>query len=88
MAAFLFAEDIVPVAQFKAHASEWLNKLGKGKDAVVITSNGRAAGVLVSPDEYDRLTYTNRFLASVREGLEDAEAGRVYSTADLLKALG
>jgi PHD/YefM family antitoxin component YafN of YafNO toxin-antitoxin module len=54
---------------------------------LVITNNGRAAGVLVSPSEYDRLTYTNRFLSSVREGISDVEEGRTYSTVDLLGEL-
>jgi len=54
---------------------------------LVITNNGRAAGVLVSPSEYDRLTYTNRFLSSVREGISDVEEGRTYSTVDLLTEL-
>lgn len=85
MAALSVAEDIIPIAQFKTHASEWMRKLSEGKDALIITNNGRAAGVLVSPAEYDRLTYTDRFMASVREGFSDIEAGRVYTTDELLK---
>jgi len=54
---------------------------------LVITNNGRATDVLVSPSEYDRLTYTNRFLSSVREGISDVEEGRTYSTVDLLGEL-
>lgn len=50
-------------------------------------NNGRAAGVLVSPTEYDRLTYTDRFLSSVREGLDDIEAGRLCTTEELRKEL-
>lgn len=87
MASFSVAEDIIPIAQFKSHASEWMRKLCEGTDAVVITNNGRAAGVLLSPAEYDRLTYTDRFLASVHEGLSDAESGRVHSTDSLLNEL-
>lgn len=87
MAGFSIAEDIIPMAQFKSHASEWMRKLGEGTDAVVITNNGRAAGVLVSPSEYDRLTYTERLLSSVREGFSDVEAGRVYTTSNLLNEL-
>ena len=52
-----------------------------------ITNNGRATDVLVSPSEYDRLTYTDRFLSSVREGISDVEEGRTYSTVDLLGEL-
>lgn len=85
MSSFSVAEDIIPIAQFKSHASEWIRKLAEGKEAVVITNNGRAAGVLLSPSEYDRLTYTERFLTSIREGFDDIEAGRVFSTDELLK---
>lgn len=85
MSSFSVAEDIIPIAQFKSHASERIRKLAEGKEAVVITNNGRAAGVLLSPSEYDRLTYTERFLTSIREGFDDIEAGRVFSTDELLK---
>jgi len=79
------AEDIVPIAQFKAHASEWFRKLGKGKSTVVITSNGHTAGVLLSPLEYDRLTYTHRFLSAIKEGMADSDAGRTRSTEEVLR---
>jgi hypothetical protein len=56
----------------------------KGKSTVVITSNGHAAGVLLSPLEYDSLTYTHRFLSAVKEGLSDSDAGRTRSTEEVL----
>jgi antitoxin (DNA-binding transcriptional repressor) of toxin-antitoxin stability system len=54
---------------------------------VVITQNGKPAGVLVSPTEYDRLTERERFLESVALGLADAEAGRTMDTKELLRRL-
>jgi prevent-host-death family protein len=82
------ADDIVPIAQFKAHASEWFGKLGHEKDTVVITNNGRAAGVLLSPSEYDRLTYTDRFRSAIRAGLDDVSEGRMFTTKQIEKELG
>ncbi len=82
------ADDIIPIAQVKAHASEWFKKLNTGKDAVIITNNGRAAGVLVSPSEYDRLVDQRRFFEAIHEGLSDVSAGNVFSTADVRKKLG
>ncbi len=71
------SESIVPLSEFKAQAGRWLEKAGATGMPIVITQNGRAAGVLLSPAEYDRLTERARFAAAVNEGMSDIEAGRV-----------
>ena len=73
------AEDIVPLSDFKARASELLKKLAATGAPMVITQNGRAAGVLLSPAEFDSLTERARFVNAVAEGLEDARSGRVLT---------
>ena len=47
---------------------------------LIITQNGRPAGVLLSPVEYDNLVYRKQFIESVEQGLAAAESGKVYST--------
>ena len=71
------SENIVSLSEFKAHASEWLKKISRTGAPVVITQNGRAAAVLVSPSEFDALAERDRFLRSVADGLADAEEGRL-----------
>ncbi|HHK40798.1 MAG TPA: type II toxin-antitoxin system Phd/YefM family antitoxin [Planctomycetaceae bacterium] len=71
------SENIVPVSDFKAKAAHWLRRLVESSEPVVITQNGKAAGVLLSPAAYDELTERFRFMKSVEEGLADVEAGRV-----------
>lgn len=71
------AQDIVPLSDFKARASELLKQLAETGAPMVITQNGRAAGVLLSPAEFDALTERARFLHAVAEGVEDVESGRV-----------
>ena len=78
------SKDIVPVSDLKAHAAEWLKRVADSDQAVVITQNGKAAGVLLSPAEFDRLTESARFIAAVREGLEDADAGRVHAHSEVV----
>ena len=73
------AEDIVPLSDFKARASELLKKLAETGAPMVITQNGRAAGVLLSPAEFDALTERTRFVNAVAEGIEDARLGRTVS---------
>lgn len=79
MRSLRIAEDIVPVSDFKAQASEWLRRVAESGHPLVITQNGKAAGVLLSPQAFDELTERSRFLASVDEGLADSDAGRVHA---------
>jgi prevent-host-death family protein len=73
------ADDIVPIAELKAHLSEVVRGLPRRGRPVVVTQNGRAAAVLISPAAFDRLSHRARFVAAVEEGIEDIRAGRVLS---------
>jgi prevent-host-death family protein len=81
------SEDILPIADFKARASEVVRKLREHRRPVVITQGGKPAAVLLSPEEFDALAARARFLAAVDEGLADADAGRVVSDEELGAAL-
>jgi prevent-host-death family protein len=81
------SEDILPIADFKARASEVVRRLREHRRPVVITQSGKPAAVLLSPEEFDRLTYRARFIEAVGEGLSDAEAGRVVSDEALGKLM-
>lgn len=81
------SEDILPIASFKARASEVVRSLRLRGRPMIITRKGKPAAVLLSPEEFDRLTYRERFRAAVREGLADAEAERVVSDRDLGEAV-
>jgi prevent-host-death family protein len=81
------AEDVLPIASFKARASEVARTLRRNQRPMIVTQNGKPAMVLLSPEEYDRLTYRARFLEAIGEGLADSEAGRVVSDAELRKRL-
>jgi len=77
------SEGIVPMSEFKAKAAEWLGRLARTNAPIVITQNGRAAGVLLSPRAYDDLLERARFVAAIGAGLADASAGRTIAHADL-----
>ena len=81
------SDGIVPLGEFKAQAAKILKRLGESGQPMVITQNGRPAGVLVSPREFDRIQERQRFLESISAGLADAESGRVLDTAELKKRL-
>ena len=81
------SDGIVPLGEFKAQAAKLLRRLGESGEPMVITQNGRPAGVLLSPKEFDLIQERQRFLESVAAGLADAEAGRVIDTTELRRRL-
>ena len=88
MKQFNISKDIIPISEFKSSLSKWLKNIQNTGHPLVITQNGRPAGVLLSPSEYDELVYQTHFLDSVKRGISDAESGNVYSTKELKKELG
>jgi prevent-host-death family protein len=80
-------DDIIPIGEFKTHASRIMRQLRANGRPIVITQNGRPAGVLVPTADFDRLTERDRFVAAVKEGLADSDAGRVTSNDDLTAEL-
>jgi prevent-host-death family protein len=85
--AFQTAEDIIPIAELKANMSEIVRGLDERPRPVVVTLNGKPAAVVMSPREYDQLSYRARFLDAVAEGLADVEAGRTVDGEQAISAL-
>jgi prevent-host-death family protein len=78
---------IVPIAEFKAGISKWFKSLKAAGRPLIITQNGKPAGVLLSPGEYDDLVYKKSFLDSITRGIADAESGTTYRTQEVRTAL-
>jgi len=77
------AQDFVPIAEFKTHASRLLRDLTTSGRPLVVTQNGKPTAVVITPDEFDRLRERYNFVKSVEEGLADSEAGRLIDDAEL-----
>lgn len=87
MKAIRVQDDIIPIGEFKTHASRIMRQLQANGRPIVITQNGKPAGVLVSTGDFDRLTERERFVVAIKEGLADSDAGRVISDDDLTAEL-
>ena len=79
--------DIVPIAEFKVGISKWFKSLKITGHPLIITQNGKPAGVLLSPGDYDELVYNKFFLDSIGRGISDAESGKTYHTEEVRAAL-
>ena len=70
------SENVISITDFKAKASEWLQKIADTEEPVLLTQHGQAAAVLLSARAFDELTENLRFVAAVEAGLGDVRAGR------------
>jgi antitoxin YefM len=83
--------ETLPLAEIKARLSEMVDRVEHQHDRVILTRNGRAAAVLVSPDELDALEDTLDLLsdptamAQIRRARDEIAAGDVVD-ADVLRA--
>ena len=83
----LVSNDIIPVGQFKSGLAKYLKEVQENRNSLVITQNGKPAGVLISPIEFDELQQTRNFINSISRGLSESEKGEVYSTSQLREKL-
>ena len=81
------SQDIIPVGEFKTGISKWLRSIRNKNHPVIITQNGRPAGVLITPEEYDKLTYSKMFSESIDRGIQDINTGNIFSTSELKRKI-
>ncbi len=79
--------DIIPIGEFKKQMANWLKTTKKTGRPLVITQNGKPAAVVISPEEFDNLQYTKRFMQSVNQGLKDITSGNTFSTEQIKNKL-
>jgi antitoxin YefM len=73
------AEDIQPISDLEARATDLLRQVQETRRPVVLTEKGKGAAVLVDLESYQNLMEEIELLRDVHQGLADAEAGRVTS---------
>ena len=81
------ASDIIPVGEFKSSLAKYLKEIQEKKNSLIITQNGKPAGVLISPSEFDELRQTKLFIDSISRGLSDSEKGKKYTSSQLKKEI-
>jgi len=81
------SSDIIPVGQFKSDLARYLKEIREKNNSLIITQNGKPAGVLISPSEFDELRQTKLFIDSISRGLSDSDQGVVLSTSQIRNEL-
>ncbi|MCK5690156.1 type II toxin-antitoxin system Phd/YefM family antitoxin [Myxococcota bacterium] len=81
------SDDIVPLGRFRTDAAHWLKEIKGSGRALIITQNGDAAGVLISPEEFDRMRERQVLLEDVALGVSEINAGQGFSTKEVKQQL-
>ena len=81
------SNDIIPVGEFKSGLAKYLKEINNKRNSLIITQNGKPAGVLISPSEFDDLRQTKLFIESISRGLSDSEKEEIFSTSQLRNEL-
>lgn len=75
--------DVVPIGEFKNQVASWFQRLRTSGHPVVITQNGKTAGILLSPMEYEKIQYDQALASSIDSGLAELDAGKGINTDEL-----
>jgi prevent-host-death family protein len=75
---------IVPVSDLRQDAANLLGRIKKSGQPLVITQRGRAAAVMVSVDEYQRVEQQREILKLLIQGEKEIAAGLSHDFDDVL----
>ena len=82
-------QETLPLAEIKAHLSQIVDRIEHEHDRVVLTRNGRAAAVIMSPDDLEVLEDTLELLSDpkalkeIDRARQDVARGKVVTAEEL-----
>lgn len=69
--------DILPLTEFRNRMAELIEQMTRNRSPLVLTQHGRSVAVVMPPGEYEELAYREEFIKAVREGIAEADAGKL-----------
>lgn len=69
------AEDIVTIAELKNDAATVARQLRETRRPMIVTQRGKAAMVLLAPEEYDRLVHAREIVVGLQQSMTEADDG-------------
>jgi len=83
--------ETIPASRAKTYFSQLLRRMREQHESFAITQRGKIEGVLLNIEEYESLIETLEILSdrelvdSIKQGLKDVKAGRLYSQKEIFK---
>ena len=79
--------DVRPVSDLRQNMAEIMESIDTEKRPVILTKHGRGRYILLSIDDYNRITALDALHEAVDEGIADIEAGRVSDFREFARQL-
>jgi len=79
--------DIRPVSDLRQNMAEVMESIDTENRPVILTKHGRGRYILLSIEDYNRITALNVLYEAIDEGIADIEAGRVSDFREFAQEL-
>ncbi|MGD0655817.1 MAG: type II toxin-antitoxin system Phd/YefM family antitoxin [Thermoguttaceae bacterium] len=78
---------IMPISEVRGKLPELIKKISQMRKHLIITRNGKAEAVLLSPEELETLEIKAdpKLLQSILRAEEDIQKGKLYSHSEVFK---
>lgn len=73
------ARNIEPLSDFRTNSADFIKRLKRDKQPIVLTQHGKSAAVLLDVSEFDRVIERLELLEDLLEAKEQVERGEVYT---------
>jgi len=81
------ANDIEPLSEFRKKSADFIKRLKKEKQPIVLTQHGKSAAVLIDVSEYERFTKKMEMLEDLLEAKQQVEMGKTYTLDEARKRI-
>jgi prevent-host-death family protein len=73
------SKDIEPLSEFRKRSADFIKRLKKEKQPIVLTQHGKSAAVLMDVSEYERFSHKLELLEDLLEAKQQVERGQTYT---------
>jgi prevent-host-death family protein len=80
--AISISKDIEPLSDFRKKSADFIKRLKKEKQPIILTQHGKSAAVLMDVSEYERFTNKMEMLEDLLEAKQQVEQGKTYSITE------
>lgn len=73
------SRDIEPLSEFRKRSADFIKRLKKDKQPIVLTQHGKSAAVLMDVAEYERFSKKLDLLEDLLEAKQQVQQGETYT---------
>ena len=73
------SKDIEPLSEFRKRSADFVKRLKKEKQPIILTQHGKSAAVLMDVSEFERFSKKLEMLEDLLEAKQQVEQGKTYT---------